>query len=205
MDKRNELTGDVIYLDGEELLLVGAYLLLIGTFIAAVGETPKDTAFEQMDKKLIRDGNAVQALANTLQGIGRLGVNQHIEHNPNYFLAIIGCFIQAGGNSINSIASNEEIEYASPQISRFNSLGSSVQSMGAAFETAGVFNGKVINLEVLGNILITLGALLDSVGILVPEEKPKQKDILLATGGWSEFIGAAIGAYVISKERSLSN
>ncbi|CAM3814347.1 hypothetical protein GCM10009865_02690 [Aeromicrobium ponti] len=190
-----------MYLSGEEYLSFGSYFLVLGTLISAIGETMQGSDLKNINKKLIRDGNAVQALGNSLQGFGRIRLTEKIEEDSHLY-GIIGCFMQAGGNTINSAASNIEIENPSPAITRFNSVGSSVQSMGAALEAAGEANREsdhLNNLEVLGSSLISVAAMLDSAGILIRDEMSIQKRLLLATGGWLEFIGASIGAYAISK------
>lgn len=190
----------LLYVEGEELLSFGSFLLALGALIAAIGETGASPD-EDINKKLIRDGNAVQAAANTLQGVGRLKLSDEPEEDMNG-LGIIGTFVQASGNAINSIATNEERENPSPDVTRLNTWGSVIQSMGAALETAGVVKTEesaTPNLEVVGNSLITLGATLDAIGILTSDEKEKQKQILLATGGWVEFFGAVIVAYAINR------
>ncbi|WP_198158850.1 DUF6944 family repetitive protein [Robertmurraya korlensis] len=193
-----------LYLEGEELLSFGSYLLVLGTLIAAIGET--GVYQEEINTKLIRDGNAVQAVGNTFQGIGRIKIGEKPEERMNV-LGIVGCFVQAGGNTTNSLAANEEIESPSPAVTRINALGSTIQSMGAALEAAGVERKEERSLndvEAFGNTLISIGAILDAIGILAAEEKRVQKRILLATGGWLEFLGAVIEAYVIQVNRKES-
>lgn len=189
-----------MYLEGEELNVVGANLLAIGAFISAIGETGAHPV-EEINKKLIRDGNAVQAVGNTLQGVGRLKLMDETEEEKNV-LGMVGTFVQASGNTINSLATNTEIESPSEENTRFNSLGSNIQSMGAALEGTGVAQveeGASTNLEVVGLSLITIGTVLDSIGVLTPEEKEKQKRILLFAGGWIEFTGTVLVAYAINK------
>lgn len=189
-----------LYLEGEELNVVGANLLAIGALISAVGETGAHP-IEEINKKLVRDGNAVLAVGNTLQGVGRLKLLDEPEKEKN-ILGMVGTFVQAGGNTINSLATNVEIESPSLENTRFNALGSTIQSMGAALEATGVAQvgeGMSPNLEVIGLSLITLGAMLDSIGVLTPEEKEKQKRILLFAGGWVEFAGTVLVAYAINK------
>lgn len=85
-------------------------------------------------------------------------------------------------------------------MSGFNSLGSTIQSMGAALEAAGVENSEnnmLSNLDTLGYSLISASAILDAIGILIEDEMSIQKRLLLAAGGWLEIIGAIHGAYVI--------
>lgn len=69
-------------------------------------------------------------------------------------------------------------------------------------EAAGVANSEnniLSNLETLGYSLISVSAILDAIGILIEDEESIQKRLLLAAGGWLEFIGASLGAYVIIK------
>ncbi|MGI8385723.1 DUF6944 family repetitive protein [Robertmurraya sp. P23] len=180
--------------------MVGANLLAIGAFISAVGETGAHPV-EEINKKLVRDGNAVQAVGNTLQGVGRLKLLDQPEEE-RYVLGMVGTFVQASGNTINSLATDVEIESPSLENTRFNSLGSTIQSMGASLEATGVAQveeGTSPNLEVVGLSLITIGTMLDSIGVLTPEEKEKQKRILLFAGGWIEFAGTLLVAYAINK------
>lgn len=186
-----------MYFEGEDLLSIGSYLLVAGTFISAIGDTlkPDKTNF---NKKLIRDGNGVQAVGNGLQGFGRIRLAES-EEEVNFY-GIIGSFTQAGGNTINTVAVNNEIQDSTLSETRFNSLGSSIQSMGAALEAKGVKQNRrnILNqLEVIGYSLISIGALLDSAGLLITDELSIQRRLLLAAGGWLEFLGAVLGAYVI--------
>ncbi|MGN7175146.1 hypothetical protein BK139_08550 [Paenibacillus sp. FSL R5-0490] len=186
-----------MYLEGDDLLTIGAYFLVTGTFISAIGETMKPGE-NNVNKKLIRDGNGVQAVGNSLQGFGRISLAEGSETANLY--GIIGSFTQAGGNSINSAANNIEIQNPSVSVSGFNSLGSAIQSMGAALEASGVENEEdnmLSNLETLGYSLISVSAILDALGILIEDETSIQKRVLLAAGGWLEFIGAILGAYAI--------
>ncbi|URM31041.1 hypothetical protein LLY41_11340 [Cytobacillus firmus] len=186
-----------MYLEGDDLLTIGAYFLVTGTFISAIGETMKPDE-SNVNKILIRDGNGVQAVGNSLQGFGRISLAEGSE--PANLYGIIGSFTQAGGNSINSVANNIEIQNPSVSVSGFNSLGSTIQSMGAALEASGVGNEEnnmLRNLKTLGYSLISISAILDAIGILIEDETSIQKRVLLAAGGWLEFIGAVLGAYVI--------
>lgn len=186
-----------MYFEGEDLLSIGAYLLVAGTFISAIGDTikPDKTNF---NKKLIRDGNGVQAVGNGLQGYGRIRLAER-EEEVNFY-GIVGSFTQAGGNTINTVAVNNEIQAYSISETKLNSLGSSIQSMGAALEAKGVKQNRsniLSQLEVIGYSLISIGALLDSAGLLITDELSIQRRLLLAAGGWLEFLGAVLGAYVI--------
>lgn len=186
-----------MYLEGDDLLTIGAYFLVTGTFISAIGETMKPDE-SNVNKILIRDGNGVQAVGNSLQGFGRISLAEGSE--PANLYGIIGSFTQAGGNSINSAANNIEIQNPSVSVSGFNSLGSTIQSLGAALEASGVGNEEnnmLRNLKTLGYSLISISAILDAIGILIEDETSIQKRVLLAAGGWLEFIGAVLGAYVI--------
>ncbi|MBT2686636.1 hypothetical protein J7I93_00400 [Bacillus sp. ISL-47] len=186
---------------GEEYLSIGSYFLVIGTLISALGETVQGSDLNDFNKKLIRDGNAVQALGNSLQGFGRIKLTENTEEE-SHFYGIIGSFIQAGGNTMNSAAVNLEIVNPSASATRINALGSSVQSIGAALEAEGAANREgdyFNNLEVLGSSLISIATMLDSAGILIRDEMSLHKRLFLATGGWLEFIGASIGAYAINK------
>ncbi|MCM3092785.1 MULTISPECIES: DUF6944 family repetitive protein [unclassified Cytobacillus] len=188
-----------MYLDGDELLTIGAYLLVVGTFISAVGETI-DPDQNNLNKKLIRDGNGVQAVGNSFQGFGRIHLAEGNEDTDLY--GIIGSFTQAGGNSINTAANNIEIQNPSVSVSGFNALGSTIQSVGAALEAEAVEYGEnqfLSSLEALGYSLISVAAVLDAIGILIEDEESIQKRVLLAAGGWLEFIGAVIGAYALIK------
>lgn len=188
-----------MYLEGDELLTIGAYLLVAGTFISAVGET-MDPADNSLNKRLIRDGNGVQAVGNSFQGFGRIHLAEGIEDTDLY--GIIGSFTQAGGNSINTAASNSGLQNPSVSVSGFDALGSTIQSMGAALEARGVEYGENIllsNLEALGYSFISVATILDAIGILIEDEQCIKKRVLLAAGGWLEFIGAVIGAYALIK------
>ncbi|MCM3708220.1 MULTISPECIES: DUF6944 family repetitive protein [Cytobacillus] len=188
-----------MYLDGDELLTIGAYLLVVGTLISAVGETINPDE-DNLNKKLIRNGNGIQAVGNSFQGFGRIHLAEGNKYTDLY--GIVGSFTQAGGNSINTAANNIEIQNPSVSVSGFNALGSTIQSMGAALEAEAVEYGEnqlLSSLEALGYSLISISAILDAVGILIEDEQSIKKRVLLATGGWLEFTGATINAYALIK------
>lgn len=58
-------------------------------------------------------------------------------------------------------------------------------------------NGSLYENKAFGNLLISIGTLIDAIAIITPEEKEKQRRILLATGGWIEFTGSVIEAYAV--------
>ncbi|MFS0658229.1 hypothetical protein AB1L07_05245 [Niallia alba] len=192
---------DSLMIDKEDLLIIGSYLLVTGTFLSAVGESSID-ADDRVNIRRIRDGNFIQAIANSFHGVGRT-LRYEKEEELVSRLEIIGAYVQVGGNSLNYAAANASIPNPTPlnpEVVKLDALGSVVQSIGAAIEVAGVVfeeNGSLYENKAFGNLLISIGTLIDAIAIITPEEKEKPRRILLATGGWIEFTGSVIEAYAI--------
>lgn len=57
--------------NGDDLLISAAWLLGIGTLVGAIGQTRQTLTSTNLGKDLILKGNGIEAVANSLQAIGR--------------------------------------------------------------------------------------------------------------------------------------
>ncbi|WP_163102354.1 DUF6944 family repetitive protein [Peribacillus alkalitolerans] len=179
---------------GEDLILAGAIIVAIGTILTAVGQT-KETIFKDRNGlSLVSKGNGVEAFGNVLQAIGRSKSD-----NPEK-IGIKGSWIQAVGNSTNSLASETELNDSGPESIRINALGSGVQALGAKLEAIAVGENEkkqLKNLEVTGLELISIGAFLDAIGnLFLLRQLDEKGDFISLIGSWTQVIGASIGVFV---------
>ncbi|MFS0782641.1 DUF6944 family repetitive protein [Bacillus sp. 1P06AnD] len=201
--KNRELIEKIVEVNGEDLLYAGAWFLVAGTSITAAGETKVFLFQSEEGLPAVAIGNAVEAVGNAIQAIGREKLAAAKPYFPGRKIATAGCWLQAGGNVANTVATNIEIEAneqedeeAEDASYQLNALGSGVQAVGAAFESYGsaiepLFVGQ--GLEVSGNALISLGSALDAIGnLFLLKDQDNQAGILLFLGAWIEVIGSAM-------------
>jgi hypothetical protein len=178
---------------GEDLILAGAIIITIGTILSAVGQTKVTICKNSDGLSLVSKGNGVEAFGNVLQAIGRS------KSDDPEKLSIIGSWLQAVGNSTNSLASEIQLNDSGPEPIRLNALGSGVQALGAKIEAIAVEYEKnhLKNLEVTGLELISLGSFLDAIGnLFLLRELDKKGDFISLIGSWTQVAGASIGVYV---------
>lgn len=165
-DVNKEIMEQLAELQGEEILIAGAWFLVAGTIITAGGESKQFITHTEAGKEAVVVGNAVEAFGNTIQAIGRTKI---YETSPSAarLKSIIGCWLQAGGNVTNSVATQIEINGEEAEGLQLNALGSGVQATGASFEAVGSAEEDPFprqGLEVTGNSLIALGSAIDAIG-----------------------------------------
>jgi hypothetical protein len=182
---------DVVQKSGEELLYFGAWVIAIGAAVAAVGQTQETATESSKGERLVSQGNVIGAFGNSLQA---LGFTELFLEEKELFLidSIIGAWLQTGGNSTISVATELKIQGSEEEGAKINAVGSGVLGLGAAYEALGAAAGKspTKNLEVTGNSLIALGAFLDSAGNLSSLNKmERQAEILELIGIWIQVIG----------------
>ncbi|QFF98454.1 hypothetical protein PB01_06225 [Psychrobacillus glaciei] len=179
---------------GEELIYSGAWVLVIGTTISALGQTKEITMGDPNGAKWVAQGNAIQAFGNSLQGLGNIELFLE-EKEPFQLDAIIGAWLQVGGNITDIVATDFEIHTSKEDGLRLNAVGSGVQGVGAAYEAVGAAAGKspTKNLEVTGNSLFALGAFLDATGsVFVLNKMDTSGDRLSLIGSWVQVVGACV-------------
>ncbi|QFF98444.1 hypothetical protein PB01_06165 [Psychrobacillus glaciei] len=177
---------------GEELIFSGAWVIVIGTIISAIGQTKETTTGTPKGAKLVAQGNAIEAFGNSLQALGNTELFLE-EKEPFRMDNIIGCWLQAGGNSTNTVATEIEIHSSEEEGLRLNAVGSGVQGLGAVYEAVGAVAGKspTKNLEATGNSLVALGAFLDAAGnISILNKLDISGETLELIGSWTQVIGA---------------
>jgi hypothetical protein len=183
----------VVMKHGEELIYSGAWVILIGTVISALGLTSEATTESPMGANLFSQGNAIEAFGNSLQALGNTELFQ--EDKEQFRIdSIIGCWLQFGGNSTNTVATEIEINTSEEEGYRLNAVGSGVQALGAVYEAVGAAEGisPTKNLEATGNSLIALGAFLDAAGYVFLLKKLETLGERLALiGGWTQVLGAS--------------
>lgn len=183
----------------EELLVAGAVVVLAGTLSTAYGQTnftvtsKEDfTVTSKEDwKRFIIKGNGIEALGNSLQAIAR---NMEFgQGGEGETLGITGSWLQAGGNATNAVATSFELAGELTEGRKLNVFGSGIQSVGAALEANATFELLENDLEGLGYSAISLGALLDSIGMLFVLKGSEQRgNHILMIGCWIQVIGAIL-------------
>ncbi|MGM0838574.1 MAG: DUF6944 family repetitive protein [Bacillota bacterium] len=174
----------------EELLVAGAVVVLLGSLSTAFGHTNFTLTTLEDWRKFIVKGNGIEAFGNSLQAIARdLEEDSGVEHTQG----ITGSWLQAGGNATNAVATNLELAGELSEGQKLNVFGSCIQSVGAALEAKSTFELKGNDLEGLGYSAISLGALLDSIGMLgVLKEREEWGNNILLIACWIQVIGAIL-------------
>ena len=152
-------------------------------------EEEAETAAEQA----VVVGQTLEAFGNAVQAVGRTKIYEASPSVPKK-LGVLGCWIQAAGNTGNAIA--EEMVVAGMEVEgeRNNAISSGIQSFGAILEAAGAAGVEPTpaqGLEVYGNIVIAYGAALDSIGgIFALQGSEYEGQLIEFAGSWIQFIGA---------------
>lgn len=200
IEKQQEAWKKIYISNAEDLELSGGWIILIGTLFSAFGET-RNLAESESGIKSVILGNSVEAFGNTLQAIG-LGKLYDIEGKQPFLTGSVGCWLQAGGNATNAVATTMVEEGEEIPGFRLNAIGSSVQSYGAYLEGyANTQREYFYEKETLitGNYLIALGSALDAIGqVYLLQEQEEAGGIIIAIGAWVQVIGAYLEVYAIS-------
>ena len=216
-----ELFEKLWELKGQNILVGGAWILSFATLVTALGETRllflqamdengerreeqenEETGQEEEDgdeeaetaaEQAVVVGQTLEAFGNAVQAVGRTKIYEASPSVPKK-LGAIGCWIQAAGNTGNAVATEMEIRGMTKEGQRNNAISSGIQSFGAALEAAGAAGVEPTpaqGLEVSGNIVISYGAALDSVGeIYLLQGRESEGQLILFAGSWIQFIGA---------------
>ncbi|MDQ0256863.1 hypothetical protein J2S74_004285 [Evansella vedderi] len=183
-------------MDDELLDLIGNWVEHIGATIAAIGETKQLAGEEELGYQIGTVGNAVQGIGNALQAIaGMEGTG-----------AVVGNWIQASGTAANSLAEYKLLQGTIDDIDagRLEIIGDSLQSFGSMFaslERLGE-NPKLV----YGNILQSIGAALEGIGVYTSMVADEQQGQLLETiGGWFQSIGTAYQAIGATRQYLADN
>ncbi|MFE7064103.1 DUF6944 family repetitive protein [Sutcliffiella sp. NPDC057660] len=177
--------------NAEELLVAGAVVVLAGTLSTAYGQTNFTVTSKEDWKRFIIKGNGIEAFGNSLQAIAR--DKESLKAGESQTQGITGSWLQAGGNATNAIATSFEFNGELTEGRKLNIFGSGIQSFGAAFEAKAILELMENDLEGLGYSAISLGALLDSSGMLFVLKGSEQwGNYILMIGCWIQVIGAIL-------------
>ena len=158
--------------------LIGNWTEFIGATIAAIGETKQLGGQHELGYRIGRVGNVTQGVGNALQAIAE-------DEDEN---VILGNWIQFAGTNTNAVAETlylqgkEDIESKTIELS-----GDVMQSLGS-FITA---LQRVDSIKrVLGNLVQSLGAGLEGIGIIVGLADQEQAGQVIETiGSWLQSFG----------------
>ena len=138
-----------------------------------------------------------------MQAIGRTKLLKP-EKELAQIYAIFGAWLEAAGNTSNSVGVSIEMNGAEEEGIKIDTLGSGVQGLGAAFEAIGAFlevDSSYRTLAITGNSFISLGSFLEAIGnIYVINEKNVIGEQILLVGSWIQVIGALILINAITLE-----
>ncbi|WP_019241234.1 MULTISPECIES: DUF6944 family repetitive protein [Bacillus] len=212
---QKEMLEKIVKEQGEQLDIGGSWFIVAGTLITAFGQSRNFLLSGEIGLQSVATGNAVEAFGNSLQAIGLS--KEYSVSREEYPLqqAIMGCWLQAGGNITNTVATEIEIksdreddEELKRDSLKLNALGSGVQSLGASMEAIAFSELKPTpgqELIVTGNGLIALGSSIDAIGnTFLLQEKEEEGDILLLAGAWIQAIGAMYELYGLTINTSIS-
>lgn len=175
----------------EELLIAGAVVVLAGTLSTAYGQTNFTVTTKENWKRFIIKGNVIEAFGNSLQAIAR--DKETVQGEEGQTQGITGSWLQAGGNATNAVATSFELAGALTEGRKLNIFGSGIQSVGAALEANAIFELMENDLEGHGYSAISLGALLDSIGMLFVLKGSEQRgNHILMIACWIQVIGAIL-------------
>ncbi|MGE7603471.1 DUF6944 family repetitive protein [Peribacillus sp. NPDC097675] len=181
---------------GKDLLITGAWILGIGSVIEAIGQTQQSLTSSDLGKDLIVKGNGIEAFGNSLQAIGRTKLFNPEEQQLSQIYSIFGAWLEAAGNTGNSIGISIELSGEEEEGTIIDTLGSGVQGTGAAFEAFGGYiaeDSSFKSLNITGNSLISLGSFLVAIGnIFILQEQTDIGEMILLVGGWIQVIGAFV-------------
>lgn len=181
---------------GEDLLITGAWILGIGSIIEGIGQTQQSLTSSDLGKDLIIKGNGIEAFGNSLQAIGRTKLFNPNDQQLSQTYSIFGAWLEAAGNTGNSIGISIELNGEEEEGTRIDTLGSGIQGLGAALEAYGAFIAKdssFKSLNITGNSLISLGSFLVAIGnIFILQEQTETGEMILLVGGWIQVLGAFI-------------
>jgi hypothetical protein len=138
-----------------------------------------------------------------LQAIGRSKLLKS-ERELSQLYTIFGNWLEAAGNTTNSVGVSFGMNGAEDEGIKIDTLGSGVQGLGAAFEAIGASleeNSSYKTLAISGNSFISLGSFLGAIGnIYVISEKDVIGEQILLVGSWVQLIGAFILINAITLE-----
>ena len=189
---------------GEDLLITGAWILGIGSVIEAIGQTQQSLTSSDLGKDLIIKGNGIEAFGNSLQAIGRTKLFNPNDQQLSQTYSIFGAWLEAAGNTGNSIGISIELSGEEEEGTIIDTLGSGVQGTGAAFAAFGAYSAEdssFKSLSITGNSLISLGSFLVAIGnIFILQEQTETGEMILLVGGWIQVVGAFILIMAITIE-----
>ncbi|MGE7780561.1 DUF6944 family repetitive protein [Peribacillus sp. NPDC097264] len=194
---------------GEDLLITGAWLLGIGTVVEAIGQTQQTLTGTDLGKDLIIKGNGIEAVGNSLQAIARTKLFNPEEYPLSQLYYIFGEWVEAAGNTANSVGISIELSGEEEEGLKIDTLGSGIQGLGAAFEAVAAYiaeESSFKSLDITGNSLVSLGSFLDAIGnLFILQDNREIGEMILLIGAWLQVIGAFILIRAVTMEVEADN
>ncbi|MCD8510443.1 MAG: hypothetical protein LRY73_11645 [Bacillus sp. (in: Bacteria)] len=172
-------------MDNDTLDLIGNWVEHIGATIAAIGETEQLAGNMDLGLQIGSFGNAVQGIGNAFQALANeedTGVN-------------VGNWLQAAGTSANSLAEYKMLHNTTTteDAGKLEIIGDSLQSAGSMLASIGRLDDAPR--LVLGNVIQSIGAAMEGIGVYISLVSDEQRGQLIETiGGWLQSIGTAYQA-----------
>ncbi|MFA9560573.1 hypothetical protein ACERII_25050 [Evansella sp. AB-rgal1] len=176
----------------DELLdIIGNWVEFLGATIAAIGESVQLKGDDERGLEIGTVGNAVQGLGNAIQAIA----------NEDDGGVQLGNWIQAAGTSANSFAEYKMLRGLTDEedAGKLEIIGDSLQSIGSFYASLGRLaeDPKLV----YGNILQSIGAALEAIGVYTALESNEHRGQQLETlGGWLQSIGTAYQSIGATRE-----
>ncbi len=166
--------------------IVGAWLTAIGAIVVAIGSTPNTGLSNKIQRELNLVGNALEAVGAGLAADGQ--DNQLSLEYTGSVLSSIGSL-----ESFTAIA----IDFPAPTKTNISIQGNLLQALGSGISAADEFgdNTTLGATEILiGNILQTIGSVIQAFGVKIQANDQDQGQNYIATGSWIQAIGAVLSA-----------
>ena len=164
----------------------GAWLAAIGTILVALGSTPNIGLSSKIQRDLDIVGNALEALGSGLAADGQ-ALPLSLEYASNV-LSSIGAI---------EIFTAAVIDFPATLDTKMNIQGELLQAVGTAISAADGFSD---NLSIgaaelfIGNVIQTIGSVIQVLGITIQVNEQDKGQIFIATGSWTQAIGAVLSA-----------
>ncbi|WP_347550077.1 hypothetical protein ABFG93_00725 [Pseudalkalibacillus hwajinpoensis] len=192
----------VVY--AELLEVTGAWIQTIGAAVASIGDTiivreEINTRAEEAGVKLYTLGNGIEATGNSLQAVGRS--KKRREDNGRDF-AILGTWLQAGGNIANVVAGALVLKGEIQEALNLDLIGDVCQSTGASFEALGVSLNlsEFAPIIIAGEIVQAISVAVEAIGVIyIKQRKREMGEQIIALGSYGQTAGAALASIGITR------
>ncbi|MCT8140024.1 hypothetical protein H1D32_21445 [Anaerobacillus sp. CMMVII] len=179
-------------MDDQQKQVIGAWIDAIGTIISAVGELRELAGLNDINKKLVAIGDALQAVGPMIIGTAQID-------DP---LNFAGNWIDGAGAAAASLGAYREYIGVGDEEGnlRIEFLGYIFQSMGASLSALADYLAGEDELAV-GNALQGLGAGLEAIGaIYLLSDRKQEGQPITALGAILQAIGSNYNAVVVTRD-----